>query len=154
MATTTTSDPRRGGARRVAERLPARLRVVPGAVAFGTWTASVAFDVVSRRGGADALTFSRGAYWLVLVGVLAAAVATTLARLTGGPAATRPVLLADGATATFLASFLVRGWWVDATPSTPLVLLVASVVGLGLALAALPTGLALGPTAPREPGRP
>ena len=85
-------------------------------IPIGAWVASFLFDLLSR-GAEDGFVYSRGAYWLVLIGIIgaiAAGIAGTIDLL--GVARRTPafrtgivhLILSDLVTALFVVSFLIR----------------------------------------------
>lgn len=118
-------------------------------IATGAWVCSFGFDLVSKR-AMDPGVYTRGAYWLILVGVgvgLLAAVAglfdaLALPRRTAVFRTTvTHLLFADLAVVVFAASFVIRRF--DTFTETPGYLLLLSVLGLGVLAASTWVGLAV-----------
>ena len=85
-------------------------------IPIGAWVASFLFDLLSR-GAEDGFVYSRGAYWLVLIGIIgaiAAGIAGTIDLLgvaRGTPAFRIGIIhlvVNDLVTAMFVVSFLIR----------------------------------------------
>ena len=108
-------------------------------IPIGTWTASLVFDLVSKASDEPA-TFFDGAYWLIGIGVVGAALAAVfglldwrgIARGTAAKrTATTHLIINDVVLAAFVVSFFVRR--ASDAEETPIGLIILS----ALALAAL-----------------
>jgi uncharacterized membrane protein len=110
-------------------------------VPIGAWVASLVFDVVSRVAD-DPEVFATGAYWLIGIGVVGAAVAAAFGLMdllvipSGTPAhrtGLTHMVLNLGVTAAFAVSFLLRRSDTDGEVSVGLIVLSAVALGaLGL----------------------
>jgi uncharacterized membrane protein len=129
---------------------PARpLHPLLASVALGAWVCSLGFDLVSN-GAQDPGVYSRGAYWLVLAGVLFGLASATVGLFdvlalprdsqvfrTG----VQHIVAADVAIVVFLASFLLRRHLIFL--ETPWSLIALSCVGIAALSASAWTGLGL-----------
>lgn len=107
-------------------------------IPIGAWVASLVFDLVSRSAD-DPEVFATGAYWLVGIGVLGAAVAAVfgLLDLLSVPAGTKArrtgqlhLVLNLAVTAAFVVSFALRRG--DTADEVSAGLIALSVVALGV----------------------
>ena len=118
-------------------------------VALGAWVCSFGFDLISQVAN-DPGVYSRGAYWLVLIGIGFGLLAATVGLLDvlALPRGTRVfrtglqhLIASDVAVLVFLASFLLRREL--SFLETPWSLVALSAVGLGALAASSWTGLDL-----------
>lgn len=109
-------------------------------VPIGAWVAAFVFDIVSRAGD-DAVTFAKGAYWLIGVGIVGALVAAVfgLLDLLGIPTRTRAfrtglVHMALNLTVVvvFAVGFVLRHSRLHDADGTPVGLVGLAAVGLVL----------------------
>ena len=109
-------------------------------VPIGAWVCAFVFDVVSRLSD-DPAVFTRGAYWLIAIGVVGALVAAVfgLLDLLAIPVGTRAfrtalvhMALNLGVVAIFAVAFLLRGDDLEADDGTPAGLIALSAAALAL----------------------
>jgi uncharacterized membrane protein len=107
-------------------------------VPIGAWVCSLVFDLVSY-GSSEPKTWSTGAMWLILLGVLGAAAAAVfgvldLSNLPKGTAVINTARIHAGLNSTALALFIVNFIWRyttrDSWDSAPVGPLILSFVGL------------------------
>jgi uncharacterized membrane protein len=109
-------------------------------IPIGAWIAALVFDIASRSAD-DALVFSKGAYWLIGLGVVGAVLAAVLGVLDWLtiPRRTRAwwtgvyhLVLNLAVTGAFVVSFFVRRDRGFADPETSIGLIVLSAVALAV----------------------
>ena len=134
----------------VSGRLGVPVHALLVTIPVGIWVGALAFDVASQV-APEPYTYPRAAYWLVVVGLLAALVAgafglADLLRVPRGTPAWRAALvhmaLSDAATVLFLFSYLLRRR-TDFEQAVPPDVIAVSVVSVAVLAAAVVAGARL-----------